>query len=260
MKKQQPILTAKNISNRFGKQELHDKISFEVYPGEIFGIVGGSGSGKTVMLKTLLGLHKPNGGEVKIKGKKIETLSPEEKAASIGVLFQQGALFSSLTVAQNIMLPLREYTDLPQRDQDHIAAMKLELAGLSADTGLKIPSQLSGGMTRRVAFARAVALDPDILFLDEPTSDLDPIIASTIDQLILRLNESLGTTFIIVTHDVNTLFTVCHRVGVLADKKLTIGTLDELLESDHPWISQFFHGPRAQGALATPQRRPYGNR
>lgn len=255
----EPILSAAGIINRFGKQELHDKISFEVLPREVFGIVGGSGAGKTVLLKTLLGLHHPNAGEVKMNGRKIETLSAEEKAALIGVLFQQGALFSSLSVAQNIMLPLREYTDLPEQEQERIAAMKLELAGLSADTGLKFPSQLSGGMVRRVALARALALDPRVLFLDEPTSDLDPLTASSIDALILQLKESLGLTVVIVTHDLSTLFTVCHRVAVLADKKITVGTLDDLMQSDHPWIHEFFHGPRARCAASANENRSVGH-
>ena len=166
----QPILSAHGIVNRFGKQVMHDKISLEVFPGEIIGIAGGSGSGKSVLLKTLIGLHRPNAGEVLLNGKKIEAIGPAEKASLIGVLFQQGALFSSLSVAQNIMLPMREHTDLPAEEQEKIAAMKLALAGLSADIGIKFPSELSGGMVKRAALARALALDPRILFLDEPTS------------------------------------------------------------------------------------------
>lgn len=255
----EPILAAQGIVNRFGRQELHDNISFEVFPREIFGIVGSSGAGKTVLLKTLLGLHDPNAGEVTMNGRKIKTLSAEEKAALIGVLFQQGALFSSLSVAQNVMLPLREYTDLPQHEQERIAVMKLELAGLSADTGLKFPAQLSGGMVRRAAFARALALDPQVLFLDEPTSDLDPLTASSIDALIQQLNASMGLTVVIVTHDLSTLFSLCHRVAVLADRKITVGTLDDLLQSDHPWIHEFFHGPRAQCAAAANETRSAGH-
>ncbi|HEX5863527.1 MAG TPA: ATP-binding cassette domain-containing protein, partial [Casimicrobiaceae bacterium] len=236
--KTQPILSARGIVNRFGKQEVHDGVSLDVLPGEIIGIAGGSGSGKSVLLKTLIGLHRPDAGEVLLDGKKVETLSPSEKASLVGVLFQQGALFSSLSVAQNVMLPMREHTALTAEDRERIAAMKLALAGLSADVGIKLPSELSGGMVKRAAFARALALDPRILFLDEPTSGLDPLVASGIDALIQKLNESLGITVVIVTHDLTTLFTICRRVAVLVDKKITVGTLDKLLRSDQPWIRE----------------------
>ena len=174
------------------------------------------------------------------------------------MLFQQGALFSSLSVAQNIMLPMREHTDLPPEEQEAIAAMKLALAGMPADSGIKFPSELSGGMVKRAAFARALALDPRILFLDEPTSDLDPLTASGIDALIRQLNQSLGVTVVIVTHDLTTLFTVCDRIAVLVDKKITVDTLDKLMRSDQPWIHEFLHGPRAQGAM-TARKRSHGN-
>src|SRR6266571_2244424 len=254
----EPILSARNIVNRFGKQEVHDKISLDILRGEILGIAGGSGSGKSVLLKTLTGLHRPNGGEVLVNGKAIDKIGPAEKASLIGVLFQQGALFSSLSVAQNIMLPMREHTALPAEDQERVAAMKLELAGMSAETGLKFPSQLSGGMVKRAALARALALDPRILFLDEPTSDLDPLTASGIDALIQKLNQGLGITVVIVTHDLTTLFTICGRVAVLVDGKITIGTLEKLMRSRHPWIREFFHGPRAEGAM-TARKASHGN-
>ena len=252
------IVSARGIVNRFGKQVVHDKLDLDIARGEVLGIAGGSGSGKSVLLKTLVGLHQPDAGEVLINGKAIRAIGAAEKAALIGVLFQQGALFSSLSVAQNIMLPMREHTALPGEVREHIAAMKLALAGLPADSGNKHPSALSGGMVKRAAFARALALDPKILFLDEPTSDLDPIAASGIDTLIRRLNDSLGITVVIVTHDLTTLFTVCGRIAVLVDGNVTVDTADRLMRSDHPWIHDFFHGPRADGAIEA-RKASHGN-
>ena len=253
-----PIVSARDIVNRFGAQRVHDRISLDVLRGEILGIAGGSGSGKSVLLKTLAGLHRPDSGEVLVDGRPVDALGPEEKASLFGVLFQQGALFSSLSVAQNVMLPMREHTDLPPEEQEKLAAMKLALAGLPADSGLKLPAELSGGMVKRAAFARALALDPRILFLDEPTSDLDPLTAGGIDALVAQLNRSLGITVVIVTHDLTTLFTVCSRLAVLVDKKITVGTLDKLLRSDQPWIHDFLHGPRAQGAMSA-RKHSHGN-
>jgi phospholipid/cholesterol/gamma-HCH transport system ATP-binding protein len=255
----QPLLRARGIVNRFGSQTVHDGIDLDVLPGEILGIAGGSGTGKSVLLKTLIGLHRPDAGEVSIDGKRIGDIGPEEKAALIGVAFQQGALFSSLTVAQNIMLPIRLHTDLPQAEREKIAVMKLEMTGLSAATGAKFPGELSGGMVKRAAFARALALDPRLLFLDEPTSDLDPLAAGGIDELIQQVNRHLGITVVLVTHDLNTLFAVCSRVAILVEGRLTIGTLDELLESKQAWIRDFLHGPRAQRA-ANARNAHHGNR
>jgi len=252
------MLSARGIVNRFGKQVVHDKLNLDIQRGEIIGIAGGSGSGKSVLLKTLVGLHQPDAGEVLLNGRPVHTLGAAEKAATIGVLFQQGALFSSLSVVQNIMLPIREHTTLPDKEQMQIATMKLALAGMSADSGVKFPAALSGGMVKRAAFARALALDPKILFLDEPTSGLDPIAASGIDTLILQLNQGLGITVIIVTHDLTTLFTVCGRIAVLADQHLTIDTADKLMQSSHPWIHDFFHGPRAEGAMKA-RKSSHGN-
>ena len=254
----EPIVSARGVVNRFGKQVVHDKLSLDIAPGEIIGIAGGSGSGKSVLLKTLTGLHRPDGGEVLLNGKAVQSIGAAERASLIGVLFQQGALFSSLSVAQNIMLPMREHTVLPAEEREKVAAMKLALAGLPADSAIKFPSALSGGMVKRAAFARALALDPRILFLDEPTSDLDPIAASGIDALILQLNQSLGITVVIVTHDLTTLFTVCRRIAVLVDRKVTVDTADKLAKSDHPWIHEFFHGPRAEGAMQA-RKANHGN-
>ncbi len=253
-----PILSARDIVNRFGKQVVHDQVNLEVARGEIIGIAGGSGSGKSVLLKTLVGLRAPDAGEVLVNGKPVRSIGAAERASLIGVLFQQGALFSSLSVAQNIMLPMREHTALPAADREEIAAMKLALAGMPADSGIKFPSALSGGMVKRAAFARALALDPKILLLDEPTSGLDPIAASGIDELIRSLNASLGITVVIVTHDLTTLLTICGRIAVLVDKKLTVDTPDRLAKSDHPWMREFFHGPRGEGAM-TAMRASHGN-
>jgi phospholipid/cholesterol/gamma-HCH transport system ATP-binding protein len=244
------ILEAKDIVNRFGTKLLHDRVNLEVRRGEVLGIAGGSGSGKSVLLKTLAGLRRPNSGQVLIEGKPVESLKGAERASLIGVLFQQGALFSSLSVAQNVMLPMREHTELAPADRDAIASMKLELAGLPLDSATQLPDQISGGMVKRAALARALALDPRILFLDEPTAGLDPLTAGGIDELIHNLSTGLGITLVIVTHDLSTLFTVCDRVAVLAEGHLTIGTVDVLAKSTQPWIHELFHGPRARGAMS----------
>ncbi|MES2127617.1 MAG: ATP-binding cassette domain-containing protein [Pseudomonadota bacterium] len=252
------ILSARGIVNRFGKQLIHNKLDLDIARGEIIGIAGGSGSGKSVLLKTLIGLHQPDRGKVLLDGVAIRTISADERAFAFGVLFQQGALFSSLSVADNIMLPMREHTRLQADDRAQIAAMKLALTGLGAENGIKLPAALSGGMVKRAAFARALALDPKILFLDEPTSDLDPIAAAGIDALIAQLNRSLGITVVIVTHDLTTLLTVCDRIAVLVDHGLTIDTATQLRHSKHPWIHDFFHGPRAEGAM-TAKKVNHGN-
>lgn len=247
-KKARPILSAKNIVNKFGKQIVHEGASIEVYEGEIIAIVGGSGSGKSVMLRTMVGLHKPDEGEVIVNGKPINEIKPAEAASLFGVLFQGGALFSSQTVQQNIMTPLREHTKLDDNELELLAQLKLAMVGLPAETGVKFPAELSGGMVKRAALARALAMDAKILFLDEPTAGLDPVSATEFDDLIVELNQSLGVTVIMITHDLDTVFSVCDRVAVLVDKKIIIDTLPNLLKIQHPWIKEYFHGPRARGA------------
>ena len=245
----QPILSARGIVNRFGRQKVHDGIDLDVKAGEVLGVAGGSGSGKSVLLRTLTGLRRPDAGEVSVAGRPVDGLRDAEKAFLFGVLFQQGALFSSLSVAQNVMLPLAMHSDLSDAERERVAAMKLELAGFEAKDGAKFPSELSGGMVKRAALARALALDPRILFLDEPTSGLDPLVADGIDALIVELNKALGVTVVVVTHDLDTLFSVCDRIAVLAEGKVTVGTLAELRRSRQPWIHDFLNGPRARGAL-----------
>jgi phospholipid/cholesterol/gamma-HCH transport system ATP-binding protein len=256
--KREPILSAKGIVNRFGRQTVHEGISLDIVRGEIFGIAGGSGSGKSVLLKTLVGLHRPDAGDITLDGKAIASIAPAERARLIGVLFQQGALFSSLSVAQNIMLPIREHTALSESQQEEIAAMKLALAGMPADSAIKFPAELSGGMVKRAALARALALDPTILFLDEPTSDLDPLTAAAIDKMIGDLNHGLGVTVVVVTHDLTTLLTLCDRVAVLVDHGMIVDTPDRLLRSEQPWIHAFLHSSRAQGAIKA-RKQTHGN-
>ena len=252
------ILSARGIVNRFGKQTVHDGIDIDLMRGEVLGIAGGSGSGKSVLLRTLAGLHTPTNGKVMAGASPVERLSPAERAAFFGMLFQHGALFSSLTTLENIMLPMREHTQLTDGEQTELAHIKLAMVGLEPNDAAKYPAMLSGGMVKRAALARALALDPRILFLDEPTSGLDPLAASGIDALILQLNQSLGITIVIVTHDLTTLFTVCQRVAMLVDRKITVDTLDKLMHSRQPWIHEFLHGARAQGAMNA-RKHPHGN-
>ena len=241
------------VINRFGTQTVHDGIDLEVRRGEVMGIVGGSGTGKSVLLRTLIGLQRPAAGHVEVLGRDILHLreaQQRELEQHFGVLFQDGALFSSLTVAQNIEVPLREHCRLPEPLMDEIAATKIAIVGLPEEAGDKYPSQLSGGMRKRSGLARALALDPEILFLDEPTAGLDPIAAAAFDRLIGDLKASLGLTVVMATHDLDTLFAICDRVAVLVDKKIRVGTLEEHLQDPHPWIRAYFHGPRGRAALS----------
>jgi phospholipid/cholesterol/gamma-HCH transport system ATP-binding protein len=234
----------------FGRQTVLDHLSLDVRRGEILGLVGASGGGKSVLMRTIIGLIPRRGGTIEVMGQPIggsSERSTQSAAARWGILFQQGALFSSLTVRQNIQFPLRENLVLSQALMDEIATAKLEMVGLRAEDGDKFPSELSGGMTKRVALARALALDPAIVFLDEPTSGLDPIAAGDFDTLIKTLQKTLGLTVFMVTHDLASLNTVCDRVAALADGKIVaIGPMRDLLQSDHPWVRAYFHGKRSQ--------------
>ena len=244
-----PIITVRNVVNRFGTQTVHDGVSLEVLPGEVLGIVGGSGSGKSVLLRTMLGLHRPTSGEVLVEGRDICHASEEELLEvkrRYGVTFQHGALFSSLTVAQNIQLPIREYFDASPATLAALTELRLRMVGLSPDAASKLPSQLSGGMIKRAALARALALDPTLLFLDEPTAGLDPISAASFDELVSYLHRGLKLTIVMITHDLDTLLATCNRVAVLIDRKIVVDTLDGIMNNPHPWIQEYFHGPRAR--------------
>ncbi|MBI1214983.1 MAG: ATP-binding cassette domain-containing protein [Alphaproteobacteria bacterium] len=250
-REKKPVITAKGIVNRFGDHVVHDGLDFEILPGEVIGVVGGSGSGKSVLLRTIIGLNRPAAGTVAIQGRDIFKLSPDEffQAQHLwGVLFQQGALFSNLTVIENIAFQLHEMTDLPDDIIHRLARMKVELVGLPANAGPKYPAELSGGMIKRAALARAMALDPKVLFLDEPTSGLDPISAEGFDKLIRDLVDYLGISVFMITHDLDSLFSICDRVAVLVDKKIKLGTLQEQLDDPHPWLREYFHGARARAA------------
>jgi phospholipid/cholesterol/gamma-HCH transport system ATP-binding protein len=253
------VIVVQDIVNRFGEQVVHDGVSFEVNAGEIFGIVGGSGSGKSVLLKTMLGLRRPNEGTVTIEGREITAMGDRELREvkrRYGVTFQQGALFTSLNVAENITLPVVEVLDLDDAALRALVELRLRMVGLPLEAAAKFPAQLSGGMVKRAALARSLALDPSILFLDEPTSGLDPIAATAFDDLILYLRETLALTIVMVTHDLDTLMRTCDRVAVLVDRKVIVGTLAEIVDYDHPWIRHYFHGARGRtlGAQAEDKR------
>lgn len=254
-----PIVVVQDVVNAFGPQIVHDHLNLTIQRGEIMGIVGGSGTGKTVLLRTMLGLRRPQSGKVTIEGRDVRHLRARDRARLIGVLFQQGALLSSLTVEQNTLLPLTEHEKrIAPSILSDIARLKIALSGLPPDAGAKYPSELSGGMIKRAALARALALDPHVLFLDEPTAGLDPIGAADFDTLIRDLRASLGVTVVIVTHDLDTLFSICDRVAVLVDKKIVVDTLPNLLTNPHPWIQRYFHGPRARAAAKAAQGDPHG--
>jgi len=247
------VIRIRGLVTGFGRKVIHDHLDLDVRRGEVLGVVGGSGSGKSVLLRAIIGLVQPREGTVEVFGRKVgEVEGSQMRRLEMrwGVLFQEGALFSSQTVAENIQVPLREYTKMSQELMDEIAAVKLNLVGLPPDTAHKYPSELSGGMKKRAALARALALDPELLFLDEPTSGLDPISADGFDVLIRQLQKSLGLTVFMVTHDVDSLRAVTDRIAVLVDRKIITGTIGELRKNPDPWIQEYFSGTRGRAALA----------
>ena len=250
------VIRISGLRTQFGSNVIHDDLDLDVRRGEVLGVVGGSGSGKSVLLNTIIGLNQPAAGSIEVLGTKTQGLSRKESRtlrSRWGVLFQEGALFSSLTVAENIQVPLKEYTDLSREMRNAVTALKISMSGLPMDVCSKYPSELSGGMKKRAGLARALALDPEILFLDEPTAGLDPIGAAAFDDLIADLQKSLNLTVVMVTHDLDSLYAITHRIAVLIDKKVTIGSLEELRQNPHPWIQDYFHGPRARAATETQQ-------
>lgn len=249
---QPPVIDVQNLTNAFGTQVVHDGLNFEARQGEIVGIVGGSGSGKSVLLRSIIGLQTPKSGQVYIMGRDITRMRKQDKMQMQrlwGVLFQSGALFSSMTVLDNVAFPIREFAGVSPAEAKELAEIKIELAGLPALARYKYPAELSGGMVKRAALARALALDPRILFLDEPTSGLDPIAAESFDRLTRELTNDLGLAVVMITHDLDSLFSICDRVAVLVDKKIRMGTIADHLKSEHPWIREYFHGERANALI-----------
>ena len=253
------LICIRDLKNAFGDQVVHENLDLDVRRGEILGVVGGSGTGKSVLMRSIIGLQTPVEGDIRVFGE--PTIGREEtEAVEIrkrwGVLFQGGALFSTLTVAENVQVPIREfYPTMGMALMDEIAAYKVVMTGLPAEAGPKYPAELSGGMKKRAGLARALALDPELLFLDEPTAGLDPIGAAAFDNLTKSLQRTMGLTVFLITHDLDTLYAICDRVAVLAEKRvIAVGTIDELLALDHPWIQEYFNGPRGRAAVASSER------
>lgn len=247
-----PIIRVRDLKVAFGSSVVLEHLNLDIPKGEVVGVIGPSGCGKSVLLRAITGLKPPESGSVEVFGERLETLSRDERTAierRWGIMFQDGALFSNLTVRENVMVPMREHTQLSRPLMHDLADMKIRLSGLAASAGDKYPSDLSGGMRKRAALARALALDPELLFLDEPTAGLDPITAAAFDTLVRSLQRALGLTVFLVTHDVDTLYATCDRIVVLGEKKvLAVGTIPELREVDHPWIQEYFSGPRGRAA------------
>lgn len=249
------IIQVRGLNNSFSGHVVHENLSLDVRRGEIIGIVGGSGTGKSVLLRSIVGLQKPQSGDLTVFGQRLKDLSEVERQAAEqrwGILFQDGALFSALSVAENVQVAFREHLSMKPSLMDELTGLKIRMVGLDDGACSKYPSELSGGMRKRAGLARALALDPEIVFLDEPTAGLDPIGAHGFDMLIKDLQEALGLTVFMVTHDLDTLSTVCDRIAVLADKQvILVGTMDDMLQSTHPWVREYFHGPRARAARST---------
>ncbi|MDB5689777.1 MAG: transporter ATP-binding protein [Sphingomonas bacterium] len=256
---QNPVIRVRGLTTGFGDQIVHDRLDLDVRRGEILGVVGGSGTGKSVLMRSIIGLQEPRAGEIEVFGEPMVGRT-ENNAKDVrrrwGVLFQNGALFSTLTVAENVQVPIREfYSRIDPKLLDEIAGYKVAMSGLPSEAGPKFPSELSGGMRKRAGLARALALDPELLFLDEPTAGLDPIGAAAFDELIESLKDTLGLTVFLITHDLDTLYAICDRVAVLADKRvIAVGTIPELLALDHDWIQEYFRGPRGRAAADAAER------
>lgn len=255
-------IRVRELKKRFGKHVVYEGLDLDVHRGEVLGVVGGSGQGKSVLLRCVMGLESFEAGTIELFGKNTATLDAASRAAvnaRCGVLFQDGALFGALTVLQNIQVPMREHLDLSERTMDELAMLKLAMVGLPENSARKKPSELSGGMRKRAGLARALALDPEIVFLDEPTAGLDPIGAAAFDQLIARLQRTLGLTVYMVTHDLDSIFAICDRVAVLADKRIVRTGAPTALQAnpDHPWIEEYFRGERAKRLMpaSEPNRR-----
>jgi phospholipid/cholesterol/gamma-HCH transport system ATP-binding protein len=248
------VIEVRGLVTAYGTHVVHDGLDLDVYRGEVLGVVGGSGTGKSVLLRAIIGLKKPSAGTVKVLGVDV-TNAPDEQRRAIekrwGVLFQDGALFSSLTVLQNVEAPMREHLKMSHAMMKALGELKISMVGLPPLACGKFPSELSGGMRKRAGLARALALDPEIVFLDEPTAGLDPIGAAAFDDLIGQLQQSLGLTVFMVTHDLDSLHAICDRIAVLAEKKVLVtGTMADMLDVDHAWVHEYFHGPRARAAMS----------
>jgi len=246
------VIEVRGVSTHFGSHVVHENLDLDVYRGEVLGVVGGSGTGKSVLLREIVGLMRPSAGHIRVFGVDMQDASDAERRSverRWGVMFQDGALFSSLTVQQNVAVPMREQLKLSPDTRSGLSALRVSMVGLPEDACPKYPSELSGGMRKRAGLARALALDPEIVFLDEPTAGLDPIGAAAFDNLIRQLTDSLGLTVFLVTHDLDSLYAICDRVAVLAERRVLVtGTMEEMLHVDNAWVQEYFNGPRSRAA------------